>query len=145
MLARFLLAGDMLNAATLTRLFSLHVFWFPEIMFGLFGLHVFLVLRNGISEPKVPGCKVNPQIYKQEYQARVARDGVPFWPDAAWRDTVFGSALILLMVFLAWKIGAPALGQPSDPSIVQADPKPDWYLTGTSRSWRCGPTALPIS
>ncbi|UWX63773.1 cytochrome b N-terminal domain-containing protein [Deinococcus rubellus] len=127
-LARFLLAGDTLNAATLSRLFSLHVFWFPAIMFGLIGLHVFLVLRNGISETPVPGRKVDPRTYKQDYQARVKRDGVPFWPDAAWRDTVFGSALILLMVFLAWKIGAPELGKPPDPSIVQADPKPDWYL-----------------
>ncbi|AWN24500.1 cytochrome B6 [Deinococcus irradiatisoli] len=127
-LARFLMAGDTLNAATLSRLFSLHTFWFPALMFGLIGLHVFLVLRNGISEPPVPGRQVNPRTYKKEYQERVRRDGEPFWPNSAWRDAVFGSALILLVVVLAWTIGAPDLGKPPDPSIVQADPKPDWYL-----------------
>ena len=127
-LARFLMAGDTLNAATLPRLFSLHVFWFPALLFGLIGLHVFLVLRNGISEPPKPGRKVNPRTYKTEYQARVKADGVPFWPDAAWRDALFGSALILLVAFLAWKFGAPDLTKPPDPSIVNADPKPDWYL-----------------
>ena len=143
-LARFLMAGDTLNAATLPRLFSLHVFWFPALLFGLIGLHVFLVLRNGISEPPKPGRRVNPRTYKQEYQARVKADGVPFWPDAAWRDAVFGSALILVVAFLAWKFGAPDLTKPPDPSLVNADPKPDWYSSGISRCWRCGPTASPI-
>ena len=127
-LARFLMAGDTLNAGTLSRLYALHTYWFPALLFGLIGLHVFLVLRNGISEPTVPGRKVNPRTYKQDYKARVKADGVPFWPDAAWRDAVFGSALILLVAVLAWKLGAPELGKPPDPSIVQADPKPDWYL-----------------
>ncbi len=127
-LARFLMAGDTLNASTLPRLFGLHTFWFPALMFGLIGLHVFLVLRNGISEPPVPGRKVNPRTYKQEYAQLVERSGVPFWPDAAWRDALFGSALLVLVVALAWTIGAPELGKPPDPSIVQADPKPDWYL-----------------
>jgi ubiquinol-cytochrome c reductase cytochrome b subunit len=127
-LARFLLSGDTLNASTLSRLYALHTYWFPALLFALIGLHVFLVLRNGISEPPVPGRRVNPRTYKQEYRARVKRDGVPFWPDAAWRDTLFGSALILLMAFLAWKFGAPALSKPPDPSLIQTDPKPDWYL-----------------
>ncbi|GGJ76005.1 cytochrome b N-terminal domain-containing protein [Deinococcus aquiradiocola] len=127
-LARFLMGGATLNAGTLTHLFSLHALWLPGLMIVLIGLHVALVLRNGISEPPKPGEPVDRRTYRDRYRALVQRDGVPFWPDAAWRDALFGSACILIVAFLAWRIGAPALSAPPDPSIVQADPKPDWYL-----------------
>ncbi|WP_288403459.1 cytochrome b N-terminal domain-containing protein [uncultured Deinococcus sp.] len=147
LLARFLMAGDTLNAATLSRLYSLHTYWFPGLMFALIGLHVALVLRNGISEPPTPGRRVDPKTYKREYQALVKRDGVPFWPDAAWRDAVFGAVLILAVTALAWRLGAPPLGAAPDPSIVQADPKPDWYLIwyfAALALWPYGVTNLMI-
>jgi ubiquinol-cytochrome c reductase cytochrome b subunit len=56
------------------------------------------------------------------------RDGVPFWPDAAWRDVVFGAALIFALFLLAWLVGAPHLAKPPDPTILDAQPRPDWYL-----------------
>jgi mono/diheme cytochrome c family protein len=61
-------------------------------------------------------------------QKHLAKDGVPFWPDAAWRDIVFGSAMAMGILLLAIFVGPPQIGAPPDPSLVSADPLPDWYL-----------------
>ncbi|THF87422.1 c-type cytochrome [Deinococcus sp. KSM4-11] len=127
-LARFLLGGDTPGVDTLPHLYALHALWLPAGLLGLVALHVGLVLRNGISEPPVPGRPVDVRTYKRDYRALVQRDGVPFWPDAAWRDAVFGSLMILLVSVLAWRLGPPLLSGPPDPSVVAVDPKPDWYL-----------------
>jgi ubiquinol-cytochrome c reductase cytochrome b subunit len=126
--ARFILGGSTLGGATLSRFFAIHVFLIPAFMFGFIGLHVWLVLRHGISEPPVPGKPVDPATYKKDYHAELERTGVPFWPEGAWRDFVFGTALILGIVVCAHVYGPPPIEKPPDPSILQADPRPDWYL-----------------
>ncbi len=126
--ARFILAGDTIGGATLSRFFAFHVFFIPAIVFGLIGLHLALVLRHGISERPKRGVHVDPATYRQGYQEMLRREGVPFWPDAAWRDVVFGAAVVATIVLLALLVGPPELGKPPDPSILEAYPKPDWYF-----------------
>ncbi|HLV79075.1 MAG TPA: vitamin K epoxide reductase family protein, partial [Chthonomonadaceae bacterium] len=87
-----------------------------------------LVLRNGISEPPVAGRRVDPATYRDWYHRMLKREGVPFWPDTAWRDTLFGVCLIGFIMALALIFGPPELTKPPDPSILQADPRPDWYF-----------------
>jgi ubiquinol-cytochrome c reductase cytochrome b subunit len=127
-LATFVLGGTTIGGATLSRFFAIHVFVIPALMFAFIGLHLWLVLRHGISDPPVPGKPVDPQTYKQEYHAELERTGVPFWPDGAWRDFVFGTGVIVAIALLAWLVGPPPIENPPDPSILQADPRPDWYL-----------------
>lgn len=127
-LARFILGGTTIGGATLSRFFAIHVFLMPAFMFAFIGLHLWLVLRHGISDPPKPGKPVVIATYKQEYHAELERTGVPFWPDGAWRDFVFGTALIAGMVVLAIVVGPPPIENPPDPSILAADPRPDWYL-----------------
>lgn len=127
-LAHFTLGGDTVGGATLNRFFVIHVFIMPALIFAFVGLHLLLVLRHGISEPPTPGKPVDPKTYRQEYEKLLAKTGKPFWPDAAWRDVVFCVAMVVAMSLLALIYGPPVLGKPPDPSIVGADPRPDWYL-----------------
>ena len=56
------------------------------------------------------------------------KTGHPFWPEGAWRDFVVGTGLIAVIALLAYFAGPPPLDKPPDPSILNADPRPDWYL-----------------
>jgi ubiquinol-cytochrome c reductase cytochrome b subunit len=127
-LVEMLVSGAEVGSATLSHFFSYHVFVFPAILIGAIGLHVWMVLHNGISEPPVVGELVDAKTYKKKYEAMLHREGKPFWPDAAWRDIVFSTLVVIVVVALAVWLGPPQIEKPPDPSIVQAQPKPDWYL-----------------
>lgn len=126
--AHFVLAGDTVGGATLSRFFAFHVFFIPALIFGLVGLHLFLVIRNGVSEPPKRGEAVDPKTYRKKYHELLERDGVPFWPDAVWRDAIAAVIVVALVVILAVFVGPPELGNPPDPTILTAYPRPDWYL-----------------
>ncbi len=127
-LAHLILSGDTVSSTTLNHIFSVHVFVLPGILIALIGFHVHLVMHHGISEPPVAGQPVDPKTYRQSYHDMLDRVGKPFWPYAAWRDVVFGTLAVIAIVGLAWWFGPPKLDAPADPTIVQAQPAPDWYL-----------------
>ena len=127
-IARLLMGGQTVGGATLSRFFAYHVFFIPALIFGMVALHLGLVLRHGISERPRASHPVDPKTYRAWYENLLHREGVPFWPDAAWRDAVFGAFVVACVVFLAWYIGPPELTTPPDPTIIEAYPRPDWYL-----------------
>ena len=128
-LAKLVVAGQNVGGATLTRFYATHVFLIPAAMFGLIGLHLYLVVKRGISEPPVPGEVVEPRTYRTRYAA-ILRRGIPFWPDAAYRDAIGAFVATVVIVVIALAVGAPELGKPADPTVVVADPRPDWYFLG---------------
>jgi ubiquinol-cytochrome c reductase cytochrome b subunit len=127
-LARVLVAGQVVGGATLTRFYATHVFLIPAAMFVVIGLHLMLVVYHGISEPPRPGDIVEPKGYRERYHAMLEKVGVPFWPDAAWKDVVFAVGVGAIVLALAIWLGPPDLGPVADPTNLQADPRPDWYF-----------------
>ena len=127
-IAHAILGGETVGGSTLTRFFAIHVFVLPGLIFAGVGLHLWLVLRHGISEMPDPEQPVDPANYKEAYEQRLTKTGVPFWPVAAWRDTVFSVVVLAMIVGCALIFGPPTLGNPPDPSDIQANPMPDWYF-----------------
>src|SRR5205809_7748770 len=75
-LTRLIVAGNNVGGATLTRFYATHVFLIPAATFGLIGIHLYLVVKRGISEPPVPGIVVDRRTYRARYKAMLAR-GIP--------------------------------------------------------------------
>jgi len=140
--ARFLLGGDTLGGATLSRFFAFHVFVIPAFIFGLLGLHIYLVFRNGISEPPKAGRPVIRKTYRTWYKTMLNKEGVPFWPNAAWRDMAFGLVVLLIILIFAVGIGPPEIGKPPDPTNIDTNPRPDWYLLWIFAMFALMPRAL---
>jgi ubiquinol-cytochrome c reductase cytochrome b subunit len=127
-LAEFLLGGSTLGGSTLSRFFAVHVLVLPILIAGGVAVHLALVLRNGISEPPRVGEPVDPASYRDQYRNLVRREGVPFWPDTAWRDLVFGLVVVAAVLVLALVFGPAALDNLPDPTLIDAHPRPDWYF-----------------
>jgi len=51
LLAQFLRGGDEIGAETLTRFYAMHMLLLPGAIAGLIGLHLYLVVRLGVSSP----------------------------------------------------------------------------------------------
>ncbi len=127
-LGHLIIAGDTVSGATLTRFYATHVFLIPALIFIFVGIHLYLVVLHGISEPPVGSHQVNPDTYEQEYEELLHKEGIPFWPDAAWRDVVFALAIGSIVLILAITIGPKALAEHADPTLIKVYPRPDWYF-----------------
>ena len=125
-LVDMMLGGPIIAGSTLTRFFALHVFVIPGILLGLVGLHLWMVLRLGINDWPMPGRVVRKSTYVAEYHELTKKTGMPFVPDAAWKDAIFAAAIILSVIACALIFGPfGPTGQP-DPTIIQTAPKPDF-------------------
>jgi ubiquinol-cytochrome c reductase cytochrome b subunit len=125
-MVHLLLGGPIIGGATLSRFFTLHVFVIPGILLLSVGLHVWMVLRLGINEWPMPGRLVRKSTYEREYRELIKKDGIPFVPDAVWKDAIFSAAIMLAVIACAFFFGPfGPTGQP-DPTIVQTAPKPDF-------------------
>jgi len=127
-LVQLLLGGPIIAGATLSRFFALHVFVIPGLLIGFVGLHVLMVLKLGINEWPMPGRIVQRSTYLQEYHALIEKDGIPFVPEAVWKDVLFSGFILLAIAACAILMGpfGPS-GQP-DPTIIQTAPRPDPFF-----------------
>jgi len=138
MLARFpligphlmdlVLAGDTLGGATLSRFFALHVIVFPLLILGLIGVHVYLAVQNGVSEPPKAGRPVDPKTYRSWYARHKREGGSTLWPDHMWREMVFVGGVLAVIFVLALVLGPKGPGLPPDPALIEVVPRPDWFF-----------------
>ncbi len=127
-LVHLLLGGPMINGATLSRFFTLHVFVIPALLIGLVGLHLLLVLKLGINEWPMPGRVVRRETYLREYEEELRKDSIPFVPDAIWKDMVFAAAIVLAVMACAALFGPFGPRGIPDPTIIQTVPQPDFFF-----------------
>ncbi len=67
---------------------------------------------------------------KQEYLEQYKKDkekGVPFFPDILFKDAVISLVVFILLIGLAYFIGAP-LEAPANPADTAYTPRPEWYF-----------------
>lgn len=120
-----LLGGPVIGGDTLSRFFALHVFVIPAVLLGSLAVHLWLVLKCGISAPPVPGQVVNPNTYHAEYEKELEK-GEPFLGPAMMKDAFFSALTVLVVLFLAAYVGPKGPSDPPDPTIAGANPRPDW-------------------
>lgn len=127
-LSELILGGETIGGHTLSRFFAFHVFIFPLAIAAVVGLHLFLVFRNGVSEPPKKGRLVDPQTYRQWYHDITERYGAPYFPHGMWREITFSALLVVIIIALAYFVGPKGPGAPPDPTVLTTNPQPDWFL-----------------
>jgi len=123
-----MLGGPIINGATLTRFFALHVFVIPGTLLALTGLHVWMVLKLGVNEWPMPGRIVRRETYIREYHELTHSDGIPFVPGAVWKDLVFSAAILFAVACCAAIFGPYGPKGVPDPTIINTVPKPDFFF-----------------
>ena len=64
--------------------------------------------------------------YQQKYE-EAKRKGSPFFPDVLFKDAIVSLAVFLILVVLAYLIGAP-LEERANPADTNYTPRPEWYF-----------------
>jgi ubiquinol-cytochrome c reductase cytochrome b subunit len=124
-LVRQMLGGPVIGADSLNRFFALHVFVIPGALLFFLAIHLWLVLKRGISAPPVPGQPVDPKTYNEEYEKQL-KTGVPFLGDAMLKDAFFSSLAVIVVVVVAAVLGPKGPTGPPDPTLSGANPRPEW-------------------
>ena len=123
------MGGTIPNAATLPRMFALHIFLVPGMIAGLLGLHLFMIWRQ--LHTNYPGPKRTDRTIV----------GSRLWPSYMAKSVgllllVFGAIAALGGLFQidpVWTYG------PYDPASVMAGAQPDWYLGWVEGAMRLFP------
>ena len=115
---RLVLGGPVIGGDSLSRFFTLHVFVIPGSLLALVGIHLWLVLRRGISEPPVPGRGVDPSTYDEHYEE--LKRGVPFLGEAMLKDVFFSALTVIIVVGVAALLGPKGPSGPADPTRPRA-------------------------
>jgi ubiquinol-cytochrome c reductase cytochrome b subunit len=127
-LLQVFLGGPIIAGATLSRFFALHVFVIPGLLIAFVSLHLLLVLKLGINEWPMPGRVVRRSTYMQEYHELTRKDGIPFVPQAVWKDMFFSAAIICSVLACAAYFGPFGPRGFPDPTIIDTVPRPDFFF-----------------
>ncbi len=112
---QLVLGGETIGGDSLSRFFALHVFVIPGALLAFLGLHLWQVLRLGVSKPPKPSEPVDPKTYDVEYHEELKR-GVPFFGDALLKDIVISSLAVIVVVAIAAIVGPKGPTDPPDPT-----------------------------
>src|SRR6202050_1745831 len=125
---KMMLGGPIIAGATLSRFFAMHVFVIPGMLIAFVSLHLLMVLKLGINEWPMPGRIVRKSTYIKEYHELTKKDGIPFVPDAIWKDMLFAAFILASIAFCPVYFGPFGPSGPPNPTIIQTAPKPDYFF-----------------
>ena len=135
-LVALLRGGSQQGAATLSRFYALHVLLLPVLLSTIVGLHLVLVVRQGVAPraaelekdaPRKTSDPEYPEYYKRRLKESKGLGHYRFWPDIVGKDVIVATAVIVLLVILGMVVGAPLEG-PADPTDSSYIPRPEWYF-----------------
>ncbi len=114
-LKHILRSGEEVGAATLTRFYAIHIVLLPMLITVGIIFHIYQVRKKGITPP----------------WSRVGEEPTEkpllFYPDQVFKDLVAALIVLLVLLFLAVKFGAP-LEERANPADVTYIPRPEWYF-----------------
>jgi ubiquinol-cytochrome c reductase cytochrome b subunit len=125
-LVSLILGGPIIGGSSLSRFFTLHVFVIPGALLFFLVVHLWLVLKCGISDAPVPGQTVDPATYDAKYHQELKTSGVPFLGDAMRKDALFSALAVIVVVVIAVILGPKGPTAPPDPVMGGANPRPEW-------------------
>lgn len=110
LLLRLIGAANGLGVVTFSRFYTLHTILLPAVTVFLISVHVFLVLRHGVTPTRLE-----------------TKPAQKFYPKQAFRDTVavFVSFTILFAAAALLQVPLERLADPTDTTYV---PRPEWYF-----------------
>jgi ubiquinol-cytochrome c reductase cytochrome b subunit len=123
-----LLGGPIIAGATLSRFFAVHVFVIPGLLIAFIAVHLLLVLKLGVNDWPMPGRIVRRATYLREYHELTRTGGMPFVPNAVWKDILFSGFILLAITLCAVVLGPFGPGGQPDPTIIQTSPAPDFFF-----------------
>lgn len=91
--------GPTLGAATLTRFYALHVLLLPALTAGLIGVHLFLIVKIGISG--MPKSREKEQVSGEFFESAKLngkKTGKAFFPYIIFKDAVVSFVVLLAIV-----------------------------------------------
>ncbi|QDU28229.1 Menaquinol-cytochrome c reductase cytochrome b subunit [Anatilimnocola aggregata] len=125
-IVQLLHGGAVIGGSSLSRFFALHVFIIPGALMSLLVVHLWLVLRCGVSAPPNAQQPVDPRTYDADYHTELHRTGVPFFGDAVVKDACFSALVVIVVVALAAIMGPKGPSELPDPTLGGANPRPEW-------------------
>ncbi len=117
-LARFILGGPEVGAATLTNFYGLHLAIIPMIIMMILSLHIWRARKDGFSVPRN---------VDEERSTRTER--VTTIPHLVGREAIFALAAFAVLLFWATFVNAP-LEEAADPAHSPNPAKAAWYFMG---------------
>lgn len=114
-LKHILRSGVEVGAATLTRFYAIHVVLLPMLITLGIIFHIYQVRKKGITPP----------------WSRVGEEPTEkpllFYPDQVFKDLVAALIVLMVLLILAVKFGAP-LEDRANPADTTYVPRPEWYF-----------------
>jgi len=133
---QFMRGGQDVGPQTLTRFYAFHVLMLPAAIIGVIAVHLFMVVKQGISAPPtrrndyagITGITIEEQRRRADDEYHRSKEaGESFYPFYLAKDAV--AVLICFAVIVTLAILSPAeIGEIADPGSTSYNPRPDWYF-----------------